>query len=258
LRQRHFQLLFIEGPAGFFIGAIVMDEKFKESIAPRGGNGVYFGYVDAIHRKGTERSFEVTDHELELIARHWANEIRSIDDQWDYWRVSGSIETRVKPYAYYRLNKIGEVLGEDQVAQILDDENKKRFMTGVFEVPDDNEHPSTPEAKVYYTTRHRGIVFHHARAGLRPMPGVAEVPGDGWCWQTAEDYKTAKAVEHVGFANSEEALQAAQQAEDAFFKEVDRETEAIWLSLETRQQRVTAQSQGGTATTDKSGSEGVR
>ena len=210
------------------------DDIIKEITAPWG----CVGYVPAIHAEGTQHPFQVTENELKELVRYWATKIKSVKDDWEYNQQSSSSGMREEPYAYYRLRKIAEILGQERVSQISEDVNYDRFTTYIYEISSEDDGLPAPETKVYYTTRYRSIVFQHSRAGLRPMTGAVEVPGEGWCWQEKGDFKTAKPVEHFGYASAEEALKAAQQAEDAFFKEVEREmqTSREWHRERNRQE----------------------
>jgi len=203
-----------------------MDKISAEMTAPIVGDGFVIGYVPEIHKLGKEHPFEATTFELELLAEHWAEQVGSIEYMWEYFQQSGSEEIRLQPYAWERLGKIADVLGKDRVNQVLERTIKWCFRTSGCEAPRTGG-PSEPEDKVLYTERGRSAVFHPSRAGLRPMVRNAEFVGEGWCWQTAEDYKSGKVVEHFGFATAQEALQAAQKEEYAFFYDVEQELEGL-------------------------------
>ena len=166
--------------------------------------------------------FYTNEDELEILARNWATEIKELEEFWEHYPQSDHAYRHTRPYACDRLNKIGVVIGEDRIDQIFEDVDQDRFRARIFQAARTDDNPPAPESKVYYTTHGRSIVFHHSRSGLRSMAGALEVPGDGWCWQKAKDFKTAKPVEHVGFATADAALESAQQAENAYCEEIKR------------------------------------
>ena len=161
--------------------------------------------------------FYTSKDELVIQARHCAKEIMCAWDFWEEFHEYNGKDICLVNFAFRRLKKIGEIIGEDSVDRICEDVDRHRFQTRIFEVPRSAEHPPAPEAKVYYTTHARIIVFHHSRAGLRPMPGAAQVPGNGWCWQLAEDFKALRPVKECGFTTAEVALAAAQKRENHCF-----------------------------------------
>jgi hypothetical protein len=192
-----------------------MDPHIAEKPTRSVGNRLVARYIPEIQEKEIEHAFEVSEYELELLTQLWAGEVKAVLDTQQYTGMCCSADDWLNDYASYRLDKIGTILGADRVKAIVENEDKGRFLTSVFEVavPESND-------RVLYTRAERSAVFHQQRAPLKALGSKAPAVGTGWCWQTAEDYKSGKPVEHSGYATAEEALQAAQQAEDEFLKEV--------------------------------------
>jgi hypothetical protein len=204
------------------------DEYIKKITAPiplRGG--MCMGWVPEIHELGDEHSFPASTFELELLARHWTEEIKSFQDEWEYCGQVGSSGRRLNNYGWHRLNKIIATLGQQRVAKIIEEVQWERFETSYF----DAEHALGPDykgelisdAQLFYTSRGRCKVFHHSRIGSRIFLTDEEVSASGWCWQSAEKFKHSAPIEHFGFSTATAALESAQAWEDSYFKQVEQQ-----------------------------------
>lgn len=98
------------------------DDLFYDAIAPAVLGRVVVGYCPEIHGpRAKQVRAEVTAFELELLCRHWAEEILSIDEEWAYLGMAGSREIRVRPYANGRLARFERYLGANVVKKIVDE-----------------------------------------------------------------------------------------------------------------------------------------
>ncbi len=79
-----------------------------------------FEWVPVIHEKGEVHLFQVTDDELEMLVRCWAEELREI---WDFVKATETLcgsERRMEDYANYRVGKIEEIIGQERVQRVFD------------------------------------------------------------------------------------------------------------------------------------------
>jgi|ERR1035441_1973151 hypothetical protein len=163
-----------------------------------------------------EYSVGVTEEELEVLARHYADDVDLVSEMSTFYGSYGSGYWRAEVTANVRLNMIRTVLGDDRVNKIIEDVNKWRFVTRCYELPhiESADSPKqTPETRLFYTDHGCAIVFHHSGIGFRDgvRPNVGQLTG--WCWQSASDFKEGKPVEHGGYLTSKEALRAAKHYE---------------------------------------------
>jgi hypothetical protein len=90
----------------------------RNPVAPiRVGNRTIGAYYDLNGEGAEEEEAQVTKFELELICRHWAEELATMP--WPPTGVYGSRGVRVLPYATGRLERLGRILGEEKVDAIL-------------------------------------------------------------------------------------------------------------------------------------------
>jgi len=81
------------------------------------------GYVDEVN--GTEAvevpDFVPTRHELIQIVKYWAKE--RVDNAWFFFVTgqTGSSEWRINLFAERRIDRIAEILGEDEVEKAIDE-----------------------------------------------------------------------------------------------------------------------------------------
>jgi hypothetical protein len=157
--------------------------------------------------------FQVTEEELAVLARHWAEQIKVILDMWQYYGQAGDISLEL--YAWNRLAKIDEVLSAQKVRDILEDVNKERFVTTCVQGADLKN--VAPDKETFYTADALCIIFHRSEADGRAFC-LTDIGQGGWCWQTALGYKGRCPIEHFGFTTSIEALEAAQRWETEHIK----------------------------------------
>jgi hypothetical protein len=86
------------------------------------GGGLIIGSVDAINGKdGEEVEFPVTRHELHALAEYWWTERIDHDFDWFVYQQTGSSEWRWSVYIDRRLNRLGQILGEEAMDKAFDD-----------------------------------------------------------------------------------------------------------------------------------------
>jgi len=82
-----------------------------------------FGSVDEVNGPGSEEipDFVPTRHELLQLLNFWVKE--ALD--WEYFdflfATSGSTEIRLIPFAWRRVNRIGELLGEERAKKAVEE-----------------------------------------------------------------------------------------------------------------------------------------
>jgi hypothetical protein len=78
------------------------------------------GSVDAISGEGGEEmpEFVATRHELKELAEYWASERIEHDFDWFLYQSTGSSEWRWSAYINRRLNRLGEILGEEAMRSV--------------------------------------------------------------------------------------------------------------------------------------------
>ncbi len=86
------------------------------------GGGLIIGSVDAINgQDGEEVEFPVTKHELRALAAYWWTERLDHDFDWFVYQQTGSSEWRWSAYISRRLNRLGQILGEEAMDKAFDD-----------------------------------------------------------------------------------------------------------------------------------------
>lgn len=86
------------------------------------GGGLIIGSVDAINgQDGEEVEFPVTRHELRALAEYWWTERLDHDFDWFVYQQTGSSEWRWSVYITRRLNRLGQILGEEAMDKAFDD-----------------------------------------------------------------------------------------------------------------------------------------
>lgn len=78
-----------------------------------GGGGIKIGSVYEVNGPGAEEiaGFVPTRHELLLLVRHWAETAVGTEFKVFWTAQTGSTEIRLQPYAWNRINRIGNLLG---------------------------------------------------------------------------------------------------------------------------------------------------
>jgi hypothetical protein len=95
-----------------------LEQVRRDPVAPiRVGNRTIGAYYDLNGKGAEETEAPVTRFELELLCRHWAEELAAVP--WMSTGVHGSRGVRVLPYATGRLERLGRILGEEKVDAIL-------------------------------------------------------------------------------------------------------------------------------------------
>jgi hypothetical protein len=81
------------------------------------------GSVDAINGEGGKEvpEFAATRHELEQLAEHWWTERIDHDFYWFVFQQTGSSEWRRSVYIARRLNRLGQILGDEVMDKAFDD-----------------------------------------------------------------------------------------------------------------------------------------
>jgi hypothetical protein len=97
-----------------------LEQVRRDPVAPfRVGNHTIGAYYDINGEGAEETEAEVTKFELELICRHWAEELAGVP--WASTGVYGSRGVRVLPYATGRLERLAAILGEEKVDAMLEE-----------------------------------------------------------------------------------------------------------------------------------------
>ena len=78
---------------------------------------IQIGAVDEVNGPGAElcASFQPTREELMVLARHWAKEKLGVDFFIFDTGQSGSSEYRIAAFSRRRLNRIADVIGDEEV-----------------------------------------------------------------------------------------------------------------------------------------------
>ena len=86
----------------------------------RGGR---IGVVDEVNGPGATEvpGFLPTQHELLELVRYWAGIAIGIDWRWFVDECYGSEDIRLEPYAWKRISRIGDLLGEERVKKVVDE-----------------------------------------------------------------------------------------------------------------------------------------
>jgi len=86
------------------------------------GGGLIIGSVHAINgQDGEEVEFPVTRHELRALAAYWWTERIDRDFNWFVCQQTGSSEWRWSVYIARRLNRLGQILGDEAMDKAFDD-----------------------------------------------------------------------------------------------------------------------------------------
>ncbi len=86
------------------------------------GGALIIGSVDAINgQDGKEVEFPVTRHELRALAAHWWTERVDHDFEWFVYQQTGSSEWRWSAYIARRLDRLGQILGQEAMDKAFDD-----------------------------------------------------------------------------------------------------------------------------------------
>src|SRR5262245_18583452 len=65
-------------------------------------------------------TYTPTEHELEILAGHWAKQVLDIEERWQQLGALGPAEERRHGYALDRLGQIADLVGEEAVRTAFD------------------------------------------------------------------------------------------------------------------------------------------
>ncbi len=101
----------------------IVRNKDNNQLMPLGGRGVVIGSVEEVNGSGAAEipDFVPTRHELLQLVNFWVK--KALDYQYfDFlYAQTGSTELRLIPYAWRRINRIGELLGEERVKEAVEE-----------------------------------------------------------------------------------------------------------------------------------------
>jgi hypothetical protein len=93
----------------------------NEWLGAVGGPSFLVGYLDEVNGPGAAEvaGFVPTRHELLELARYWTNVAVEIEYDWFLFDQVGSSDIRRQPFAWRRVGRIQELLG-DEVCNVVD------------------------------------------------------------------------------------------------------------------------------------------
>ena len=101
------------------IHTVNADNEFLEPLAAR---HFVIGQVDQVNGAGAEElPFMPTRHELLELVKYWVREILNVQYFWFLYAGTGSTEMRVESFAWRRIKRIAELLGDDAVKGAFDE-----------------------------------------------------------------------------------------------------------------------------------------
>jgi hypothetical protein len=95
--------------------------QISEDAQGLGPSGVACGVYDITGDGGVEVSFVPTKNEVLQLARYWATEIITLDFYFFLYGQTGSEEWRTYLFAERRLNRISQLVGEEEVRNAFKD-----------------------------------------------------------------------------------------------------------------------------------------
>ena len=101
-----------------------MDDQFPPEAEGLGfySDGIStIGLVEGVNDASARlvEDFRVTRYELELLARHYLEEVREYEHEWAAYQCTGSTEMRMQAFGRRRLGSIERILGEDVLVKAL-------------------------------------------------------------------------------------------------------------------------------------------
>ena len=95
----------------------------NDLLLPMGGRGVVIGSVDEVNGPGATEipDFVPTRHELLQLLNFWVKEALDYEYFKFLYAQTGSTELRLIPYAWRRINRIGELLGEERAKKAVEE-----------------------------------------------------------------------------------------------------------------------------------------
>ena len=97
-------------------------------LKPLAGGPFAIGCVDEVNGAGAKEipQFLATRHELIELVKYWTK--RALDSEFWVFLTGqiGSTDMRVRPFAYRRISRIADVIGEDEIRKVVD-EAKNEF-----------------------------------------------------------------------------------------------------------------------------------
>jgi hypothetical protein len=90
----------------------------SEGLGCWGDNRFVVGYVDEVNGPGSVEvaGFAATRHELMQLVKYWSDLAIDLQFSWFIDQSVGSSETRLEPFAWRRISRIADVLGNDLVS----------------------------------------------------------------------------------------------------------------------------------------------
>ena len=99
----------------------IVTNKDNELLRPWGNEKIVIGYVEEVNGAGAMEvpEFDPTRHELIQLVKYWAEVAFRIEYEWFLTGCTGSTEMRLKPFAWNRIGRIAEHLGDEEVKKVL-------------------------------------------------------------------------------------------------------------------------------------------
>jgi hypothetical protein len=101
---------------------IVRNADNKDAM-PWGNESFVVGHVDEVNGRGAEElaGFFPTRHELLVLTKYWYR--RQLADRWFFFQFgsTGSTEMRVETFAWNRIHRVAEILGDDEARRAIAD-----------------------------------------------------------------------------------------------------------------------------------------
>jgi hypothetical protein len=94
----------------------------NEACMPIGDESCVIGYVDEVNGNSAAEvsGFVPTRHELIQLVEYWERKALETEFWWFLYGQVGSSETRLRAFARRRVNRIWDLLGEEEVQQAID------------------------------------------------------------------------------------------------------------------------------------------
>ncbi len=100
----------------------ICKNKDNNYLMPLRGRGFLIGAVDEVNGRGAKEvpDFVPTRHELLQLLNFWVKEALDYEYFEFLYAQTGSTELRLIPYAWRRVNRIGELLGEERAKKAVE------------------------------------------------------------------------------------------------------------------------------------------
>lgn len=99
----------------------------SQCLAATGVGPVIIGLTPGVNDESAQfvHKFQPTRYELAVLAVHYFDEARAIEHFWEWADQESSTETRMRAFAYGRLDTIAECLGEEDFEQAVSETKAK-------------------------------------------------------------------------------------------------------------------------------------